>query len=160
MDHYQGKDDAWGRKEAEASVARWEGLLKTAREKKGVTLAVAATQLAEAKSGLEAYGAAVDSDAVVALAQEAQSASASSPTQEALVAMVLGRAGRTLARAEQSYAALASGPVFRALGHKYLIAVALGHLPAGSPGRHRSAGLPSHSQVPLPGLRTDLPRRR
>jgi hypothetical protein len=125
LDYYQKKDDAKRRDEMHASVHRQEAILSAARSKGGVTFAVAASKLAALKAGGPELGLEADAGEMVRLAEEAHAAAPSQATRQALVAVLLFRADRTLARQEPAYAAMA-GRSQRALSAGYLIADVLG----------------------------------
>jgi tetratricopeptide (TPR) repeat protein len=125
LEYYSGKSDARSRKDLRASAARFAEAVQAARrDKKGVTLAVAADRLLSCKIGLDTLGEAVAPNEIVALAEEAHAAAPSAATHASLVNALLFRASRTLARQEPAYAAMVK-KALRSLGHSLLIAVAL-----------------------------------
>src|SRR5205807_5036789 len=77
-EHYAGKDEDKERTEQTARLTRQEAVLKAVRQgKKGLTLAVAASDVARTKMNLAELGVAVDADEIVALAEEAHAAAPS-----------------------------------------------------------------------------------
>jgi tetratricopeptide (TPR) repeat protein len=125
LDYYQGKEDARMRKEAEAALPRLDAVVKARRAKKDVTFAVAVATLVRQKTVLDSVGGQVDCDELVKLAEEAHAAVPSVSTRSTLLGALLMRAERALRRDEPAFAAMAKGPVRRALGPTYLIAAAL-----------------------------------
>jgi hypothetical protein len=125
LEGYKGKKDEKRRKDLQASIKRYEGLVKaTRKDPGGGTFAVAATTLVGLKIGGEIYGLEGKADEVVALAEEAYKAAPSNVTQWTLVTALLFRAGGSLAEQEPSYAAMRDR-ARRSLGASELIAVAL-----------------------------------
>jgi hypothetical protein len=125
LDYYAGRDDARTRTDLDVQQRRQEATLAAARKNApGVTVAVAATHLAQTRIQQDGLGVAVKGDEVVALAEEAHAAAPSSATHGDLVAALLLRASQALAKQEPAYAALlAKGR--RCLEPSYLIAVVL-----------------------------------
>jgi hypothetical protein len=124
-DFLAGKDDEKYRKNLQTGHARREAVLQAARKGKGgVTLAVAATQLAAAKMGMAELDMPVNADESVALAEEAHAAAPSSTTHATLIGALLQRAHRTLVKQEPAYAQWATR-MKRALGPSHILAVAV-----------------------------------
>jgi tetratricopeptide (TPR) repeat protein len=123
-EYYQKANDDKLRQDAGAALARDAEALTAARKVGGITLAVAANDLARDKMSLDALGQAADPDEVVRLAEEADKAAPSEGTDGGLVAALLFRADRTLARQEPAYAALAAKGQ-RSLGSGWLIPLSL-----------------------------------
>ena len=104
---------AGGRKEqrrtaAAGAIRRAEAALKSARARsRDVTFAIAATRLANARMSGHHAGVETDADGVVALAEEAHAAAPSYQTRSVLMAALLFRAGRWLARTQPAYARMA-----------------------------------------------------
>ncbi len=104
---------AGGRKDkrrtrATTAIARAESALKAAQaRKRELTFAVAAVNLAGARIGGYPAGLETDPDAIVALEEQAYVASPSHRTRNSLLAGLLFRAGRRLARTQPVYARMA-----------------------------------------------------
>ncbi len=125
LEYYQGKNDAKLRKDLQPMITRYERAAEATRKgDRKTTFAAAAASLANWLPRLEQLGAEVDANRVVALAEEAYQAAPSEGTNNALFNALLFRAGRALIAQEPAYAALAKRAK-RALGHSYLIPVAL-----------------------------------
>lgn len=125
LDYYQGKIEERYVENTRHEVARYEKVLEAARTgPKGATLAVAAHRLADAMLHLDYYGHAINLDEYVRLCEEAHAAAPSSKTHSHLVSALFERAGHALVRQDPAYAAMHQR-ARRALGHSYLIAIAL-----------------------------------
>jgi hypothetical protein len=126
LDYYAGKRDSKSKREAKAGLIAAEEAWKTAAKqgKKTVTYAVAASRLADKKMDLGQAGLDVNPDEIVTLAEEAYAAAPSSATRSHLIAALLFRASRALARQEPAYAEMVKR-ANRSAGSSFLIAVAL-----------------------------------
>ncbi|HEY7152770.1 MAG TPA: hypothetical protein VH575_02325 [Gemmataceae bacterium] len=124
-DYFAGKKDELIRKELEAPCDRYAKLVKeTEPGRRGITYAVAATELATLKMTLDRVGKAANAGEVVALVESAHAAAPSDATRRALEVALLFRASRNLAQKDLAFAALVSR-THRSLESKDHIAAAL-----------------------------------
>ncbi|HZV05701.1 MAG TPA: hypothetical protein VE999_11515 [Gemmataceae bacterium] len=122
---HAGKRDEKYRKDLQAQLRRYKERVETAgKGQRGVTYAVAATDLAGLQIGLATFGANVDRDEVVKLAESAYEAAPSSATRRHLEGALLFRAAGNLARKDANFAALAAR-TRRSLAPYLLIALVL-----------------------------------
>src|SRR5262249_41568873 len=106
---HAGKRDEKNRKEAQAQLNLYKERVETmGKGQRGVTYAVAATELAGLKMGLAVYGGEADLDEIVKLAESAYEAAPSYATRGFLEAALLFRAGGRLARKDAAFAELAA----------------------------------------------------
>ncbi|HEY7428916.1 MAG TPA: hypothetical protein VH682_32090 [Gemmataceae bacterium] len=126
-DFFAGKRDELIRQETEAQCDRCAQLVReTGRGRRGITYAVAATELAALQMTLDSVGRPADAGEVVSLAESAHTAAPSDATRRGLEVALLFRARRNLARKDAAFAALVSR-TRRSLEAKDHIAVALMH---------------------------------
>jgi hypothetical protein len=125
LDRYSGKKDAKDREDLKKALARQEEALGKARKVGGLTLAVAAGQMAASRMGASALGLPVDADGVVKLAEEAHAAAPSSGTLALRIEAHRHRAHQALAAQDKGYTELAK-KTRRSLG-PHLVTWALGH---------------------------------
>lgn len=124
-EYFAGQKDEMIRKESAGQMARLAKVVKeTEAGRRGLTYAVAAAELAEMQMRLDMAGQAVNADEVVTLAEAAHAAAPSDGTRRRLELALLFRAGRTLAKNDPAYAALASR-THRTLEPKDQVAVTL-----------------------------------
>ncbi len=125
-DYFAGKRDDEMRKRATAAIARAEAVLQAARAKqRDLTFAVAAASAVQNRIMGYPIGLETDRDAVVALAEEAYAAFPAQRVRGTLIAGLLFRAARRLARNQPAYAKLEARSR-RSAGDAALIGVALG----------------------------------
>jgi hypothetical protein len=106
-EHLAGRRDEKIRKDLEAQLDRHTKLVETTgKGPRGVTYAVAATELAGLKIGLAFFGANMNPDEIVTLAESAHTAAPSSTTRGYLEMALLFRASQNLARKEPAFAKL------------------------------------------------------
>lgn len=108
-ERYAGKRDEKYRKDLQAQLSRYkERVETTGKGQRGVTYAVATTDLAGLKMGLATFGGNVDRDEVVKLAESAYQAAPSVATRGYLEGALLFRAGGNLTRKDADFKALAA----------------------------------------------------
>jgi hypothetical protein len=105
-DYYAGKQDAKKAEERKKVLARQESVLEAARKKGGVTRAVAAASLAQARLVAGGRAETRPSDVVI-LAEEAHQAAPSSSTRLTLANALIYRAHQALKKDDPAYALLA-----------------------------------------------------
>jgi hypothetical protein len=126
-EHWAGKRDDKERKDLQAQLDSDVKLVETTgKGQRGVTYAVAATDLVSRKMGLDDYGVAVDAGEVVALAESAYAAAPSDGTRRMLESALLFRASRSLAKKDPAFAALL-GRLRRSVDTMNLLAALMGH---------------------------------
>jgi hypothetical protein len=124
LENYQGKHLEKQRREHTARLSKYRKTLEGARKVGGATLAVAAADLAGELARADSLELPADLDEAVRLTEEADKAAPSRGTRMSLMAALLARAGRDLAKGDATYRTWRKRTRY-ALGHNYLIPLAL-----------------------------------
>jgi tetratricopeptide (TPR) repeat protein len=124
LEYYAGKDEARYRTEAKASTARWQGIMKNLGDRKDKTFALASVRLSGALLHEYGLGLPADLNEAVRLAEQAHKAAPSRATYWGVVAALLTRATRDLAKTDKTFAAMAQ-KTRRSVDAAFLIPIAL-----------------------------------
>jgi hypothetical protein len=124
LENYQGKHADKQRSDRGVRLAQRRKSYEAAAKAGAATRAVAAAELANELTRADGLGLPFDADEAVRLAEEANKLAPSRGARSSLMAALLVRGGRALAKQEKGYAAWLA-KARRALGHGYLLALAL-----------------------------------
>ena len=122
--YYDGTDDDNRRKDNESAIARCQAALAAVKDGGGVTLAIAAAELASQLMAARMYGREADAGRILELADRAHAAAPSAHTRSVLVSALCFRASQALAEKDEAYRKMLSRAQ-RSLGHSYVLVLAL-----------------------------------